>query len=452
MDFVAIDVETANARLGSICQIGVAGFERGELVGEWATLVDPEDFFDPLNVSIHGIHEADVEGAPTLPQVIKDLDSWLAGRVAVCHTHFDRVAIQQACDEYSLPVPDCTWLDSARVARRTWEQFSRSGHGLENLCDHLGYCYDAHDALEDAKASATVLLRAIETTGLSVEDWLTRVERPINPSTHSYQPIARAGNPDGPLFGEVVVFTGSLQMVRHEAADMADAVGCRVDPGVTKHTTILIVGDQDVSRLAGHDKSSKHRKVEQLISAGQPIRILRESDFLSLVRMDSARQNGSASPAARPSKDIPDMHFGHNCMSYLPTLGKCRVLIDMRRRRPDLVAPKWVEASDLLVYTGYSPQQLIRGAESGDVGVRRLKNGRLQFRISAVWDWDDCPLGDTGGQCLHFEAHGGPQIDCMRDLDDEHAQHPNMQYVPSNELVREVEAHFAYVVAEGQLY
>jgi DNA polymerase-3 subunit epsilon len=77
-------------------------------------------------------------------------------------------------------------------------------------------------------------------------------------------------------------------MLRREAADLADAVGCQVDPGVTKHTTILIVGDQDVSKLADHDKSAKHRKAEQLISAGQPIRILRESDFLNLVRMESA--------------------------------------------------------------------------------------------------------------------------------------------------------------------
>lgn len=450
MDFVAIDVETANARLGSICQIGVAGYKQGELVAEWVTFVDPEDFFDPVNVSIHGIDGSDVIGAPTLPQIIEDLDSWLAGRVAVCHTHFDRVAVHQACDTYELPVPECTWLDSARVARRTWDQFSRSGYGLQNLCDHLGYCYDAHDALEDAKASAVVLLRAVETTGLSIEDWLTRVERPINPSMHAHEPIVRAGNPDGPLFGEVVVFTGSLRMVRREAADIADAIGCQVDPGVTRHTTILIVGDQDVSKLAGHDKSSKHRKAEQLISAGQPIRILRESDFVSLARLESASRRGGVTLVDRPSGDLNHMHFGYNCQSYLPTLGKCRVLVDLRRRRQDLVAPKWMEARDLLVYTGYSPQQLIDGAESGNVGVKRLKNGRLLFQIPTSWDWDDCPLSDTGGQCLHFEAHAGWKIGCIRDLDGDHAGHPNLQLVPSAELVNDVEAHFMHVVATSR--
>jgi len=53
--------------------------------------------------------------------------------------------------------------------------------------------------------------------------------------------------------------------------------------GVTKHTTLLVVGDEDLRRLNGHEKSSKHRKVEQLIANGQPIRILCESDFRRIV-------------------------------------------------------------------------------------------------------------------------------------------------------------------------
>jgi len=39
--------------------------------------------------------------------------------------------------------------------------------------------------------------------------------------------------------------------------------------------------------LAGHEKSSKHIKAEQLISKGQPIRILGESDFMRIVSRPS---------------------------------------------------------------------------------------------------------------------------------------------------------------------
>src|SRR6056297_1058998 len=42
--FVAIDVETANADMASICSIGVAAFEDGALAAEWYSLLDPDDF------------------------------------------------------------------------------------------------------------------------------------------------------------------------------------------------------------------------------------------------------------------------------------------------------------------------------------------------------------------------------------------------------------------------
>lgn len=54
---------------------------------------------------------------------------------------------------------------------------------------------------------------------------------------------------------------------------------------MTKKTTLLVVGDTDVQRLAGHEKSSKHRKAEELVAKGAPIRILRETDFRELVAM-----------------------------------------------------------------------------------------------------------------------------------------------------------------------
>jgi DNA polymerase-3 subunit epsilon len=57
-----------------------------------------------------------------------------------------------------------------------------------------------------------------------------------------------------------------------------------VEPGVTKKTTLLVVGDQDIDKLNGQDKSSKHRKAEQLIESGQPLRILGEADFMSMCR------------------------------------------------------------------------------------------------------------------------------------------------------------------------
>jgi DNA polymerase III subunit epsilon len=281
MDFVALDVETANADMTSICQVGFARFESGVLVHEWKSYVDPEDYFDAVNVSVHGIDEDAVRGAPKLTGIAPLLCEHLTSRVIVCHTHFDRVSIHQSFLKYGICVPSCTWLDSARVARRAWQEFAHSGYGLRNLCDALGYEFVHHDALEDAKASAHVLLAAITKTGLDLDGWIRRVEQPIAERVG----IAREGNQEGALYGEVLVFTGALIIPRREAADMAAAMGCAVADAVNKKTTMLVVGDQDIRKLAGQEKSTKHRKAEDLILKGQSIRIFRETDFKELVSL-----------------------------------------------------------------------------------------------------------------------------------------------------------------------
>src|ERR1017187_6080379 len=273
MEFVAVDVETANADLASICQVGIATFCDGRLADAWKSLINPEDDFSPINVSIHGIDENEVRNSPLWSDVLPQIASRLVGSIVVCHTPFDRIALARACDRSGLNECECTWLDSARVVRRAWPQFSRSGYGLSNVAAHFGIVYQAHDALEDARCAGLLLLRAINDTGLTIEQWLVRVTQPIGVSGNGHG-FNRAGNQDGELFGETLVFTGSLSIPRREAADAAAAAGCRVDDGVTRHTTILVVGDQDLRKLAGHEKSSKHLRSEQLIEKGQPIRIL----------------------------------------------------------------------------------------------------------------------------------------------------------------------------------
>lgn len=283
MEFVAIDVETANPDMASICQIGLARYKDGSLSEEWKSYIDPQDYFDDINISIHGIDESTVRGAPTLAEVSQHLHKFLDNNVAVCHTHFDRVAIQQAFEKYCICNPSCVWLDSARVARRAWEEFAWGGYGLYNICATMGYEFKHHDALEDAKAAGHILLAAMARSGLDIEEWIERVKQPIDPERASSGAAIRCdGNPEGPLFGEVLVFTGALEIPRHEAADMASRIGCRVGSGVTRETTLLVVGNQDIKRLAGHEKSSKYRKAEKLIAEGYPIRILRESDFQEL--------------------------------------------------------------------------------------------------------------------------------------------------------------------------
>jgi DNA polymerase III subunit epsilon len=286
ISFVAIDVETANADMASICQIGLVHYRKNQLIDTWKTYVDPQDYFDAFNVHLHGIDESTVSGAPVFSGVADELFGHLDNQVVVSHTHFDRVALQRAGSRFGTRDPICTWLDSARIARRTWPDVAWGGYGLKAVCRLLGYTFQHHDALEDAKAAAHIVQAACQESGLDIGGWLERVSLPIDLNSGSSGCfVKRKGNPEGALFGETVVFTGSLSMPRREAADLAASVGCSVGASVTKNTTLLVVGNQDIRMLAGYSKSGKHRKAEEMISKGAAIRILAEDDFRELVRV-----------------------------------------------------------------------------------------------------------------------------------------------------------------------
>lgn len=278
--FIAIDVETANSDPSSICQIGMAFVGPDNEIEVVCTFVDPKQPFESFNTSLHGIGPSHVRGKPTFKEAYSHIAPILAQQPVVQHSDFDRKAISAACAHWRISGEALSWVDSVAIARKAWPDFiGNGGHGLAHLKEALQLEFAHHNAGEDAKAAAQVVLLAEQKTGI---DFLQLAQK--NSSKRNYaKQTSRDGVPTGELAGHVAVFTGSLTISREEAASFAANAGIDVRTTVTAKTTLLIVGDQDLSVLAGHQKSSKHRKAEQCIAEGQPIQIMAEADFLALV-------------------------------------------------------------------------------------------------------------------------------------------------------------------------
>jgi len=280
--FIAIDVETANSWFGSICQIGAVEFVDGQVDREWESLIDPEDEFLDFNIGIHKITPDMVAGKPLFDTALEQIKRLAGDGLVTSYGHFDRSAFSQACDIRKLPRMNNNWLNIHPVVKRAWpEKYAEGGFRLNLVCKYLGIPLPRHhNAIDDARAAGLVLLKACESTGIPPSDWLARNKRPIHIAD------APTVNTDGPLAGESIVFTGAMQMPRQHAQNLAASIGCTPTNGVTKKTTILVVGDQDLTKLAGKEKSSKHRKAEELITTGQNIRIIGETDFMAMVALD----------------------------------------------------------------------------------------------------------------------------------------------------------------------
>lgn len=187
--FVALDVETANHDRASICQIGVACVRADNSIETWVTYVDPRTSHWVFT-GLHGISRATVKGAPTFAEVLPILEDALRDLTVYQHSGFDRSAIRAASTAMSRPEPKWNWQNSVTIARRAWPELKRNGgHGLASLKRHLSISFDHHDAGEDARAAAEVVLHAEGSNKSATRSDFTRL-REKESSRHSGRSIS----------------------------------------------------------------------------------------------------------------------------------------------------------------------------------------------------------------------------------------------------------------------
>ncbi len=188
--FIAIDVETANSDASSICQIGLACVGETGLEEVVTLLIDPRCHFAGMNIQIHGIRPEHVLGEPRFEEFLDAIGDFLERHMLFQHSSFDARAFRaatEACGRISAPLK---WHDSVRVARRAWPEFKgNGGHGLGHLKSALGLDFRHHDAGEDARASAEVVLMAEALMGIPFQDILG----PTPNRSKKRAPVARAG-------------------------------------------------------------------------------------------------------------------------------------------------------------------------------------------------------------------------------------------------------------------
>jgi DNA polymerase-3 subunit epsilon len=149
---VFLDLETtgATAHFDRITEIGLVEVDQGECIGEWSTLVNPEQRIPPNIEMLTGISNAMVEDAPKFAELAGDLMQRLEGRVLVAHNaRFDYGFLRNEFKRLGLlyqPEVLCT----VKLSRRLFP--SERSHSLDSLiARHQLSCANRHRALADAR-------------------------------------------------------------------------------------------------------------------------------------------------------------------------------------------------------------------------------------------------------------------------------------------------------------
>jgi DNA polymerase-3 subunit epsilon len=308
MEFVAIDFETANNKRDSACSLGMAFVSDGRITETRHWLIRPKELhFNPRHVRIHGITEATVADKPQFCDLWDEILPSLSGRLVIAHNAgFDMSVLRRTLDCYGMGYPELDYSCSYQIARQVWCEWVC--FKLPALAAKLNLNLDHHDAMEDAKACAEILLAAAKHIGVSTFDELEestsvyrgRLERdcyyrPSCPrvrgerSPRNVQKYIRLEgtevDPRNPLYERVVVFTGTVPgYSKADAEAVVKSHGGIFKRDVTRKTNFVVFGEFDLATLKpGAVKSENLVYAEELASKRFDIEIMDVMDFERLL-------------------------------------------------------------------------------------------------------------------------------------------------------------------------
>jgi DNA polymerase-3 subunit epsilon len=173
--FVVVDLETTGGRMNgrdgktadAITEIGAVKVRGGVVLGEFATLVDPQRSIPPQIVQLTGITTAMVCDAPTIAAVLPMFLEFAHGAVLVAHNaRFDIGFLRAAADQCGIRWVRPQTLCTVQLARRVLSREEAPSVRLAALAQLFAVANEpTHRALDDARATVEVLHALIERIG-----------------------------------------------------------------------------------------------------------------------------------------------------------------------------------------------------------------------------------------------------------------------------------------------
>ena len=174
--FVIVDLETTggrstpgpDGRCDAITEIGAVKVRGGQVIGEFATLVDPGREIPPKIVELTGITTAMIRDAPQIAAVLPMFLEFARGAIMVAHNAgFDIGFLRSAAQQCGITWPSGPpVLCTVRLARRVLSREEAPSVRLSALARLFGTATEPnHRALDDARATVEVLHALIERVG-----------------------------------------------------------------------------------------------------------------------------------------------------------------------------------------------------------------------------------------------------------------------------------------------
>lgn len=167
--FVVVDLETTGGdpAVERITEIGAVKVRGGVVLGEFATLVDPDRAIPPAVVSLTGMTDALVHGAPRIAAVLPSFAEFCRASVVVAHNApFDLGFLHAEAERCGTVLDIPHVLDTVGLARSVLSREEAPDCRLGTLAVLFrSATVPVHRALADARATVEVLHGLFERLG-----------------------------------------------------------------------------------------------------------------------------------------------------------------------------------------------------------------------------------------------------------------------------------------------
>lgn len=304
-EYIVIDTETTGLDYDfcEIIEVSALKCSGGVVTDQFSSLIRPRvrysykpgetnKYIDDFIVNLTGITNEMLDNASTADVVIPQFLEFIGDAVLIGHNaNFDVNFLYDASVENTeLPLRN-DFIDTLRIARKVFPEMAH--HRLVDVAEACCVAQDnAHRALDDCY----ITFRCYEAMREKILQTQTEGEfQRAFKYGKKIRYMERLNNvtateeidETNPIFGKVVVFTGTLSsMPRHDAFQIVANCGGIPETNLTMKANFLVIGKGDFAKSVKDGKTNKMKKAESFREKGCEITVLSEDAFFDMIQND----------------------------------------------------------------------------------------------------------------------------------------------------------------------
>ena len=300
--YVVIDTETTGLDYDfcDIIEVCAIRYSDGKCIDKFSTLVKPREqfvfnaeteewiprFVDSFITELTGITNDMLSQAPEPATVMPELRAFLGDSILLAHNaNFDINFLYDAIGQHCDAALENNFVDTLRIARKVFpdlehHRLSDVAHACnlpsENAHRAEADCYTTAECYERMRNKILASYSEAEFADIFTYNYKT--------SLQSVSATVETIDTTNPIYGKVIVFTGTLSSMSRKAAfQTVMNLGAIPQDSINAKTNYLVIGSGEFVKSVKEGKTNKMKKAESLMQKGAEISIISESAFFDLI-------------------------------------------------------------------------------------------------------------------------------------------------------------------------